>query len=144
MSRLLAAGLLAVLAAALWRPLSHDAQAAVEAWPSPAYPQQRGERIYRTICQGCHMPDGKGATGAGSYPALAGNPRLAAAAYPLVIVLGGRKAMPPFGDELNDEEIAAVVNFIRSNFANRYTDRAKASDVQSLRQALSASSHASE
>ena len=33
-----------------------------------------GEAIYKGICQGCHMADARGASGAGAYPALAGNP----------------------------------------------------------------------
>ena len=33
-----------------------------------------GEQVYMQICQGCHMPDGRGAQGAGYYPALAGDP----------------------------------------------------------------------
>ena len=39
-------------------------------------PQQGGEAIYKGICQDCHMPDARGAVGAGMYPALAGNPKL--------------------------------------------------------------------
>ena len=35
-----------------------------------------GAALYRGICQGCHMPDGRGAVGAGRYPPLAGNDRL--------------------------------------------------------------------
>ena len=35
-----------------------------------------GEAVYSTICQGCHMPGGTGAEGAGHYPKLAGNPAL--------------------------------------------------------------------
>ena len=37
--------------------------------------QRDGEAIYRAICQGCHMPGGQGAIGAGAYPALAANPQ---------------------------------------------------------------------
>ena len=37
------------------------------------FPQQGGEAIYKGVCQGCHMPDAKGAVGAGMYPALAKN-----------------------------------------------------------------------
>src|SRR5580700_9665772 len=72
------------------------------------YPQQSGDEIYQAICQGCHMPDGKGAVGAGAYPALYRNSRLAAAAYPLTVVVNGQKAMPHFGDDLTDRQIAEV------------------------------------
>ena len=48
-----------------------------------------GATIFRAVCQGCHMPDAKGASGAGNYPALAANPKLASAAYPAITVLKG-------------------------------------------------------
>ena len=37
------------------------------------FAEKGGEELYVNICQGCHMPDGKGATGAGAYPSIAGN-----------------------------------------------------------------------
>src|SRR6187399_2263518 len=49
----------------------------------PPFAMQGGEAVYRGVCQGCHMADAKGASGAGSYPALAGNSRLASAGYVL-------------------------------------------------------------
>jgi mono/diheme cytochrome c family protein len=86
------------------------------------YPQQTGEDLFKGICQGCHMPDAKGAIGAGAYPALASNPRLAAAIYPITVVLHGQRAMPPFGETLTDEQIASVLNYVRTHFGNRYKD----------------------
>jgi mono/diheme cytochrome c family protein len=76
------------------------------------------------------MPDGKGAVGAGHYPALASNPKLASAAYPVVMVVNGRGAMPSFGDGLSDAQIADVVNYVRSHFGNAYTDTLKPEDVK--------------
>ena len=58
------------------------------------------------------MPDAKGATGAGSYPALAADANLEAAAFPIVMVVQGRKAMPAFGPMLTDQQIADVVNYM--------------------------------
>ena len=55
---------------------------------------QDGEAIYRNVCAGCHMPDGRGAVGAGAYPALADNAKLAVAVYTVLLVVNGRKAMP--------------------------------------------------
>ena len=63
----------------------------------PVCPQQGGEAIYKGVCQGCHMPDAKGAVGAGTYPALAKNPKLETAGYPVSVIVHGQKAMPPFG-----------------------------------------------
>jgi mono/diheme cytochrome c family protein len=95
--------------------------------------EQGGESIYRHVCAGCHMPDGKGAVGAGVYPALAEDERLAAAGYPVTIVLHGRKAMPPLGQYLSDSQVAEVVDFIRTHFGNAYADPVTESDVEAAR-----------
>jgi mono/diheme cytochrome c family protein len=97
------------------------------------YPQKTGEALYKGVCQGCHMPDAKGAIGAGAYPALAANNHLQSAAYPALIIIGGHKAMPSFGADLTDAQVAGVVNYIRSNFGNHYTDAITPADVKSLR-----------
>jgi mono/diheme cytochrome c family protein len=95
---------------------------------------QDGEAIYRNVCAGCHMPDGRGAAGAGAYPGLAHNAKLEAAGYPVLLVVNGRKAMPPFGQQLDDNQVAAVVNYIRGNLGNAYADRVNADDVKAARQ----------
>lgn len=105
----------------------------------------RGEQTYRQICQGCHMSAGQGAEGAGSYPALARNPRLVAWQYIALIVLNGRNGMPSFGlpagrasggsanaARLSDAEIADVVNYVRSHFGNRYRDSAREAELAAL------------
>ena len=92
-----------------------------------------GATLYHAICQGCHMPDARGAHGAGSYPALADNPKLASSAYPAVMVLHGRDAMPAFGAELSDAQVAAVVNYVRTHFGNHYGDKLTAADVAKFR-----------
>ena len=97
------------------------------------FPEQTGEGLYRGICQGCHMQDAKGARGAGAYPALAGDTKLEAGGYPVLIVLHGQKAMPGFGWALSDDQVAAVVNYVRSHFGNAYTDEVTAADVKAAR-----------
>lgn len=92
-----------------------------------------GEMVYRQNCQACHMPDAKGAVGAGYFPALAGNLSLTAAGYPIHVILNGQGGMPWFNGILMDEEIAAVVNYIRSNFGNQFPDPASAADVAQMR-----------
>ena len=94
-----------------------------------------GEAVYKGICQGCHMPDAKGAAGAGIYPALAGNPKLKVAAYPLLVVTRGQKAMPDFGGMLTDAQIAGVVNYIRGNFGNTNKDMVTEAQVKAMRPA---------
>jgi len=101
------------------------------------FPQQSGEDLFHNICQGCHMPDARGAIGAGAYPALAGNARLSAAVYPITVVLHGQRAMPPFGESLNDEQVANVINYVRSHFGNHYQERLTAAQVAALRHPIS-------
>ena len=96
--------------------------------------QTDGETIYRAICAACHMPQGQGAVGAGKYPALAGNEMLMGADYPVNVVIHGQKGMPPLGDYLDDAQIAAVVNYVRTHFGNSYTeDPATAETVAAAR-----------
>jgi len=99
----------------------------------PAFAMQGGEAVYRSVCQGCHMADAKGATGAGSYPALAGNAKLASSGYVLTMVMNGHKGMPPFRGHFTNQQIADVVNYVRSHFGNRYKDAVKPADVQAMR-----------
>jgi mono/diheme cytochrome c family protein len=99
-----------------------------------SYPQQSGEDLFKNLCQGCHMPDAKGAIGAGAYPALARNPRLMAAVYPITVVLHGQRAMPPFDDSLSDEQVANVINYVRSHFGNQYQDKITPALVKAQRQ----------
>jgi mono/diheme cytochrome c family protein len=101
------------------------------------FSETTGKEIYEGICQGCHMPDGKGAVAQGSaplgYPALAGNPKLAAGAYPAMVVTRGQKAMPQFGTQLSDTQIANVVNYIRTEFGNKFTTAITPAQVAPLR-----------
>lgn len=122
-----AAGGLACLAVALSGP-GH----AQEIYAG-AYGQQTGEALFKGICQGCHMPDAKGAVGAGAYPALAGDVRLAAAIYPINVVVNGQRAMPDFGADLTDAQIANVLNYVRTHFGNHYKDSIAPSAVTAAR-----------
>ena len=49
-------------------------------------------------------------------------------------VLNGSKVMPSFKDALSDEQIAAVVGYVRSNFGNHYAEKISVDDVKALRQ----------
>jgi mono/diheme cytochrome c family protein len=79
------------------------------------------------------MPGAVGAVGAGAYPALAGNPKLEVAGYPVSIIMNGQKAMPALGPYLNDAQIADVVNYIRTHFGNSYTDKVTAAEIKTMR-----------
>ena len=60
-------------------------------------PSLNGEQIYEHICQGCHMPGGQGAVGAGHYPKLAADKKFVSWQFVAITVLNGRNGMPPFG-----------------------------------------------
>ena len=94
---------------------------------------QGGAAIFTNVCQGCHMPQAQGAVGAGMYPALAKNEKLEIAGYPVAVVVHGQKAMPAFGPLLDDQQIADVVNYVRTNFGNKYKDKVSAADVKAQR-----------
>jgi mono/diheme cytochrome c family protein len=95
--------------------------------------EKSGEQLFANICQGCHMSDGKGATGAGTYPSLAGDRNLEAGGYPITVVVNGLRGMPPFGAMLSDDQVAAVVNYVRTHFGNRYSDAVTSEDVRTAR-----------
>jgi mono/diheme cytochrome c family protein len=97
------------------------------------FTEQGGEAIYKNVCQGCHMPDAKGAVGAGMYPALAKNPKLEVAGYPVSVVVNGQKAMPAFGNMFSDQQVADVVNYVRTHFGNNYKDKVTPADVKAAR-----------
>jgi mono/diheme cytochrome c family protein len=107
-----------------------------------ADPAAGGAQTYAHICQGCHMPEGQGAVGAGHYPKLAGNTALVSWQYVALTVLNGKNGMPAFGaatdqsffgsPHLSDAQIADVVNYVRSHFGNHWKDKATSAQVAAL------------
>ena len=95
-----------------------------------------GEQVYVQVCQACHMADAKGGSGAATIPALAGNPKLGTAGYPISLILKGRGAMPSLADMLAPAQIANVTGYIRTHFGNNYPAPVTAEDVQRLSQPL--------
>ena len=93
------------------------------------------------------MPKGQGAVGAGHFPALANNRALGSRQYMALTILAGRRNMPAFGAKhaigfggpaatLSEVQIAAVVNYVRTHFGNRYADPITAAEVAALDQSL--------
>ncbi|HSU76917.1 MAG TPA: c-type cytochrome [Burkholderiales bacterium] len=89
----------------------------------------RGAALYADHCAECHGDNGEGALPA--YPALAGNPSMnaAVAANGIKAVLNGGYApatranprpygMPPFFGKLSDQEVAAVLTYVRASWGN--------------------------
>ena len=94
--------------------------------PPPPHP---GAEVYQNVCQACHMANAGGGEGAGRIPALAKNGALEAAGYPIMVVTGGKGAMPWFRGNLTDQQIADVINYVRSNFGNKYKDKVTAAMI---------------
>jgi mono/diheme cytochrome c family protein len=111
---------IAILVAGLAAPLFVFAQATPEPdAPDEAALIERGEEIYAGVCIACHQAEGAGIEGI--YPALAGNPLVTLEDPKVVVetVLYGRGGMPRFGDIYSDEDIAAVVSYIRNAWGNQ-------------------------
>jgi mono/diheme cytochrome c family protein len=140
------------LAAAVATPLSlvgigsaWPQSTGIDMFQAPRITTNSGKEIFEQICQGCHMPDAKGASGAGRYPALAGDPALASTRFMAVTLLEGRRNMPKFGGSgniglffvlptLDDQQIAAVINYVRTSFGNHFKDSITPAEVKALRQ----------
>src|ERR1700742_3733606 len=115
--------------------LALSAAIAQEAPLSQSYrfSEASGEQLFAGVCQGCHMRDGKGASGAGTYPSLVEDDDLEAKGYPVYVVVRGQRAMPPVGRMMTDDQVAAVVNYVRSHFGNQYHDAVTPDEVKQVR-----------
>lgn len=79
---------------------------------------KHGEEVYNNNCAVCHKPDGTGMPPA--FPSIKGSQ---VATGPIKnhinIVLQGKNAMPAWGSQLNDDDIAAVVTYERMSWGNK-------------------------
>lgn len=122
-----------ITVATVVRPAKAQTSDATSFYTPASFSTASGEEVYRTVCQSCHMPAGEGALGGGEYPALAGNPKLAAAPFVAMMVLDGRAGMPGLGQMLSDQQVAEVTHYVRTHFGNDYPDAMTASDVKAMR-----------
>ncbi|MEX8192306.1 c-type cytochrome [Comamonas guangdongensis] len=113
------------------KDLPDHAQARQEAIPvqSGSALMQRGDKVYSKQCASCHGEQGEGKVG--MFPALAGNRavKLGNPANLIQMVLFGGYApstkgnprpygMPPFGHVLTDEDVSAVLTYVRGSWGN--------------------------
>lgn len=104
-----------------------------------------GEKVYNSRCMSCHQMDGKGIPGV--FPPLNESEFVQGSPERLVrIILQGMMGevtikgvtysgmMPPWGTFLSDEEIAAVVTYVRANFDNEASE-VNAEEVAEIRAA---------
>ncbi|MEO8615710.1 MAG: PA14 domain-containing protein [Luteolibacter sp.] len=98
---------------------------------SSALTAQDGQQLFTLYCSACHGADGKGAT-AGTFPPLSGSPWVAGDPDRAVkIVLKGLTGsvdvlgktynleMPPQGAALPDDQVAAILTYVRSAWGNQ-------------------------
>lgn len=93
-------------------PLAQEEQARFEA----------GRTVYQNLCQACHQANGRGMEKLGP-PLIGSEFALASSAtIPISIVLNGKEGsvglMPPLGGALTDEQIAAVLTYIRREWGH--------------------------
>lgn len=97
----------------------------------PGLAQQTPEQLFADNCAACHQAKGQGV--AGAFPALAGNPFVVGdPAGPAWVVTHGRGGMPNFSEDLDDEQLAAILSFIRASWGNKAAPLAPA-DVAAVR-----------
>ena len=98
-----------------------------------SFDEQGGAALFAAVCAGCHQPDASGASGAGDYPALAGNKDVASTDYLERLLLRGQRGMPAVGQLMSDQQVADVINYVRSHFGNAYGDAVAPADVEAAR-----------
>ena len=141
--RMWSAGVCLALAALVFVAAQGEGPPGQPAVASAAAPD--GQKIYTTRCASCHQVNGQGVTGV--FPPLAGvdwvtgDPtRLARVVMHGLtgpITVNGQKyngAMPPWGTFLKDDEMAALLTYIRSSWGNK-ASAVTAEQVQAIREA---------
>jgi mono/diheme cytochrome c family protein len=115
----------------VFAPRFGSAQSTPDAVASPAAADliSEGEMIFNTTCIACHQAGGAGVkdvpgsetTINGAIPALAGNPFVTQEDPKGVVltVLNGRAGMPSFAGSYSNEQVAAVVSYVRQAFGNQ-------------------------
>jgi mono/diheme cytochrome c family protein len=86
--------------------------------------RREGARLYLDNCAMCHQPKGTGMSGV--FPKLAGNAVVTASdpANLITVVMSGIPgrgnfvAMPSFSDKLSDDELIALMNYVRTSWGN--------------------------
>ncbi len=87
--------------------------------PNPQAVIDAGQQVFLEYCAECHQTDGMGWSTL--YPRLAGNKVVTVEDPEPIIdtVLYGQASMMPFKDRLQDDQIAAVLSYIRNSWGNQ-------------------------
>jgi len=76
---------------------------------------EAGREVYASSCSGCHGPDGTGSDSGRALTDIASQE--ADRTVHITSVSDGKGGMPGFGSRLSEDEIDAVVSFVRLEFA---------------------------
>jgi mono/diheme cytochrome c family protein len=125
---------IAVALAALASALADEAPQSAAMSRGRQFAEQGGADLFGNVCAACHQPDARGAVGAGAYPPLAADAKLASTDFLLSVLLQGLRGMPPVGRMMTDEQVADVANYVRTHFGNDYAPAISAADVSAARQ----------
>ncbi|MCO5224661.1 MAG: cytochrome c [Thermomicrobiales bacterium] len=124
------------LTAAIAVPLLSNAQDA--ATPMTAEEQiERGAAIYYSVCVACHQADGNGVPGIYLPLNKGAIANLDDPTLFIYTVLYGRGGMPRFNTTYSDEEIAAILTYIRQAWEND-AGAVTPEEVKAVREAYSA------
>jgi mono/diheme cytochrome c family protein len=123
--------------------------------PRPAAPEARpltedeqrlyaaGQQQFTATCAGCHQANGQGLPGV-AKPLVGSRWALSPAPQVIRIVLHGKEGemlMPPVGGSMTDEQIAAVLTYVRRSWGNTALPITPAA-VQEVRGATAGRNHA--
>ena len=95
---------------------------------------ERGEQVYSTFCVACHQVNGMGIPGA--FKPLVGSPVTTGPVEGHIdTVMNGvpGTAMAPFGMQLNDVDVAAVITYERNSWGNEMGDAVQPSAIAAAR-----------
>jgi mono/diheme cytochrome c family protein len=91
---------------------------------------KKGKAIYENTCSQCHQPNGRGLPGA--FPPMSGNASLGKLDVAITTVKKGHsgpihvegeqydESMPPIGASLSNEQLAAVLTYVRNSWGNHF------------------------
>ncbi len=88
--------------------------------PALVHQTNDGAGLYQRYCASCHKPDGTGVKDI--FPSLVKNDKVTGEKTALLqLVLNGKEQMPSFAF-LSDDELAAVLSYIRQSWSNESSD----------------------
>jgi mono/diheme cytochrome c family protein len=129
-----------------WSVVSHEVEQPTVAAAGAIKKEVKGDQVFIGVCQTCHQSTGLGVPG--QYPPLAGSEWLVRdVETPIRIVLYGLEGpitvrgtsfnnkMTPFRDKLSNDEIAAVLTYVRSAWGNT-AQPVKPEEVEAIRTAV--------